>query len=158
MEHPILVLPYWIKERINVTSLTRNSLTELENSLSDEELVWVMSLNKITPCLNRIAKPLYALNPTERIRSVSSYEMSTKDVRNACGTYLRVPKALLANVQRELTTEVVSNINLHIVLLYHTNAPVTRHAKQLAKQFSDNTSFSRMCSIAQGAILNEYIN
>ena len=86
MEHPILVLPHWIKERLNITKLTRHSVNDLENVLSDEELLWVMSLHKFIPSLHNVAKRMYDLYPSERIRDISSYEMSVSDVKHACGT------------------------------------------------------------------------
>lgn len=154
MESPIIALPYWITERVSVSGLTANSLSELENSLSDEELIWMLSLHKLQP-FQGVLTELGELQDSERIRNLSAYELSDSGVEHSCNRYLRSPEG--TTLKNHLTVKLCTTPNLHIMLLAFTNATVNP-IKDLAKQYCDNTSFSQMCHVADGMLLTKYIN
>ena len=155
MELPILALPYWIADRVNVANLTANNLHDLENSLSDEELVWIMSLHKIQP-FQDILTELHKLHDSDRMRKLSTYQLSGHGVMHACSRFLRVPIEN-TDTQRHLKPKVCTTPNLHVMLLSYT-AVTIKPVHLLAKQICDNTSFTQMSNIANGALLTKYIN
>lgn len=154
MESPIIALPYWMEDRVNIHGLTANGLIELENNLSDDELLWVLSLHKLKP-FSGILTELGSLHDSERMRKLSEYELGCKGVTHGCVRYLNAPPEV--PMFKSIKLKLVTTSNLHIMVISHATAPEDP-IRQLAKQYSDNTCFTQMLHAADGLLLTQYIN
>jgi hypothetical protein len=152
----MIALPYWVAERINIHKLTQNSLIELENCLSDEELVWVMSLHNLLAIKDTVT-PLYELHQSERSRNLSSYILDAGTVKAACYTYLRIPLDQM-QTNNLFDVKVISTPNLHVMVLTGSTHTTDSTMKQLARELSGSIGFERMCTYANGTILTKYLN
>ena len=154
MVKPILIMPYWVADKVSVSSLTKGCLHKIEDILNDEELLWVMHLHKLPP-FNDIITPLHRVHNSIRTRSLSPYELPTDAVIKSCYRFLRT------NTHDDSTTalnlKLYKTIDMHVMLIAPADKQ-TNVIRELAKQYSDLNTFGELITAANGKLFNKYIN